>query len=84
MNIIIQCNKEQYIKLVKLSCPFNSTGGMSRGYRCSSAVEPPPRSPHFLRVVLVATLCHSGETSMCLHSPYVEYLLQSLFLDYKG
>ena len=32
-------------------CPFHTTGGLSRGYRCSLAVEPPPRSPHFIRVI---------------------------------
>ena len=35
-----------------LSCPFHTTGcTSSRGYRCSLAVEPPPRWPHFVRVV---------------------------------
>ena len=72
---------------------------MFHGYRCSSLVESPPRSPHYIQVVHAtggvaggyrrlakcscpltsvrdsyATLCHGGQLSMYLHSPYVTVL----------
>ena len=34
-----------------LLCPFYNTGGLSGGYRWSSAVELLPRSPHCIQVV---------------------------------
>ena len=37
--------------LIEALCPCHTTGGMSRCCRCSSAAEPPPRSPHFGWVV---------------------------------
>ena len=77
----------------------HTTSDTSHGYRCSSAAEPPTRSPHFFLAVHItggvihdsrhlakcpcpsttiqdsyAILCHSGETFMYLHLPYVTIL----------